>query len=263
MSGKEFCFVIMSFAEDLYGVYETAIKPAVEGMDFACIRADEIDESGIIVDQIIKRLADAKFIIADLTHQNPNVFYELGISHTLANKTIVIAQSTKDVPFNIEGHRVIIYKDSMVGGAKLKKDLTKHIKTFDDWSVKPSNPVQAFLPAEAKEVVPLQQYEELDKKTEELETKLERTQGSLIKLKKDYDKNSSELKRLHDQEKELEIQKDFLRQLFPKGDLDKSLNKLMTELNDKGEVSVDVPSDGTKDEKDTKSQRITFRKINK
>jgi len=74
-----FCFVIMPFKDEMKGVYEGAIKPAVESLGLECIRVDEIDGSGNVVRRIIERIHEAKAVIADLTGKSANVFYELGI----------------------------------------------------------------------------------------------------------------------------------------------------------------------------------------
>src|SRR4029077_4166673 len=49
--------------------------------DFEVIRSDKIAQPGMIDSEVINHLLDADLVIADLTFQNPNVFYEMGIRH--------------------------------------------------------------------------------------------------------------------------------------------------------------------------------------
>jgi hypothetical protein len=65
-------------------------------------------------------LNQARLVIADITGENPNVFYELGIAHTLGKEVIIITQETmKPVPFDVGHVRYIRYS------------LTPEVKAFD------------------------------------------------------------------------------------------------------------------------------------
>ncbi len=73
----EICFVIMPFDSRLDRLYDLAIKPAVKSENLECIRADKISGAGNILADIVEHIHKAKVVIADLTGNNPNVFYEL------------------------------------------------------------------------------------------------------------------------------------------------------------------------------------------
>lgn len=92
---------------DLDKTYRNIIKPAVEELDFNCIRADEIRHSGTIDVHMYKYLINADIVIADLSTYNPNAFYELGVRHALRPyTTIAIAENELKEPFDIN-HTVI------------------------------------------------------------------------------------------------------------------------------------------------------------
>lgn len=55
---------------------------------------------------------EAHFCIADVTGQNPNVFYEIGYARGKGLKVIIICQDRQDVPSDLEGSLVIQYKPS-------------------------------------------------------------------------------------------------------------------------------------------------------
>jgi hypothetical protein len=47
--------------------------------------------------------------VADVTGKNPNVFYELGIPHTVGKDAIILTQNKEDVSFDIQNLRYICY----------------------------------------------------------------------------------------------------------------------------------------------------------
>jgi hypothetical protein len=66
-----------------------------------------------------------RFVIAEISGGNDNVFYELGIAHTLNKPAILITRTTQpeEVPFDIRHLRYIQYKNTAAGGAKLREEL--------------------------------------------------------------------------------------------------------------------------------------------
>jgi hypothetical protein len=63
----------------------------------------------VITWDIWERINRARFLIADLTGQNPNVFYELGIAHALGKDVLLLTQDMAHVPFDLKGLRCILY----------------------------------------------------------------------------------------------------------------------------------------------------------
>ena len=62
-----------------------------------------------MIRDIWRAIGAAQFIIADVTGRNPNVFYELGIAHTLGKDVILITQDSGDIPFDLTHLRHIQY----------------------------------------------------------------------------------------------------------------------------------------------------------
>lgn len=110
ISKSDNCFVMMPFAEPIGSYYEKIYKPAIEKAGLLAIRADdEIFGTGKIIDQIWQGINSAKVLIAELTSRNANVFYELGIAHSLKKPVVLISSNEKDVPFDLHHIRVIYY----------------------------------------------------------------------------------------------------------------------------------------------------------
>ena len=105
------CFVVMGFGKkidlatgrelDLDKSYHSIIKPAVQAAGYQCIRADEVQQSGMIDVPMYKLLFEAELVIADLSTTNPNAIFELGVRHALKPRTtIIIAESKFTIPFD-------------------------------------------------------------------------------------------------------------------------------------------------------------------
>ena len=95
-------FVIMPFGEHLDVLYQWEIAPFFKngGKDgderYQCSpeRADDIRQVGFIIcEKICKKIQEADYIIADVSFDNPNVFYELGLATALRKDIVPICAS--------------------------------------------------------------------------------------------------------------------------------------------------------------------------
>ncbi|CAD6491672.1 MAG: hypothetical protein CHKLHMKO_00176 [Candidatus Argoarchaeum ethanivorans] len=122
------CFVLIPFDENFVPIYNSIIKKVVESSKLRCTRADEIFDTRSIIEDILEHIQKARFLIADLTGRNPNVFYELGLAHAVGKEVILITQDLKDIPFDLKHYRCIVYEDSVAGAEKLKEGLMNTLK---------------------------------------------------------------------------------------------------------------------------------------
>jgi len=121
------CFILMPFEAELKAVYDDHIRPVVESKGLSCIRGDEIISTGAITRDIWEKINRARFIIADLTRKNPNVFYELGIAHALGKEVILITQSMDYIPFDLKALRCIVYTFTPRGMKEMESKLQRTI----------------------------------------------------------------------------------------------------------------------------------------
>lgn len=96
-----------------------------EGFSFS--RADSLYGHNILEDIWIA-INESSLIIADITSRNPNVFYEIGIAHTLGKKVILLTQKVTDIPFDFKNYRHIIYEDNVDGFNILNVELPNYLK---------------------------------------------------------------------------------------------------------------------------------------
>lgn len=125
------CFVLMPFNNDnnLQEIYQDSVKKVVESLDITCQRADDIYETKPIIETIWEQINKATFIIADLTNKNANVFYELGVAHTVGKEVILLSQNIDDVPFDLRHLKIIIYETTPRGVTNLEKQLESMIQS--------------------------------------------------------------------------------------------------------------------------------------
>lgn len=141
-------FVIMPFGKkkgadgslyDFNAIYSMLIKPAVEAAGFEAFRADEETESGDILTDMFQELLLADLCIADMSIDNANVFYELGIRHAFRKRGVVHIQAGRAyMPFDVFNVRTIPYHITTEGvpdPAFLEKDrATISRVTRDTWA---------------------------------------------------------------------------------------------------------------------------------
>jgi O-acetyl-ADP-ribose deacetylase (regulator of RNase III) len=96
--------------DDIYKFFFRKAIEAIKVPNVECIRCDEIAESGSIHRQMIEHILYSDVVIVDITTNNPNVFYELGVRHTLKKGvTVLIRRVGTTIPFNIQGLHVVQY----------------------------------------------------------------------------------------------------------------------------------------------------------
>lgn len=150
---KKRCYVIMPFSktrsctEDQWAdIFTRIIKPSIEesGFGYLCARSKAGREN--IIKSILNDLNAAHVVIADLTDNNPNVFYELGVRHTLRRRTILIAQKPQHIPFDLKPYPTVIYDwKSPVGICKLRTDIREKLQDIECNPERDDNPVVDFL----------------------------------------------------------------------------------------------------------------------
>jgi len=129
-------FVVMAFASPYLELYEDVIKRVAKEKEFNLYpyNVGEVAGPGVIIDDIVRGIATAKLVIAEITPPNVNVFYELGYAHALNKDTILLADKSKekDLPFDVRHRRCIFYENSIGGKSKVEDALRKHLRAIRD-----------------------------------------------------------------------------------------------------------------------------------
>ena len=122
------CFVIMPFSQTEHElnnksvtitsdewshIFEEWIKKAVENYPsrkIKCNRSETVQ--GNFVKGIIQEINNSEIAIVDLTGQKPNVYYELGVRHSLRLGTIIITQDFATLTSDLKSYYCFSYKYS-------------------------------------------------------------------------------------------------------------------------------------------------------
>ena len=120
-------FVVMRFTEQFDELYDEVIKPVCAGLKIEAYRASDIYRPGVILQDILQGLDESNVVIAEITSENPNVFYELGYSHALKKPVVLLAERDTPLPFDISGYRVIFYDNTIGGKSAVEVDLRRHL----------------------------------------------------------------------------------------------------------------------------------------
>lgn len=146
MDEKPKAFAIMPFNPEFNSIYENLIKQPLEEIGYHVARADSFLDQRNILSDIIRGVTTADLIVADLTTNSPNVFYELGLCHALGRPTVLIAQSIDDVPFDLRSYKIHIYETHFDKIQKLKDALKEIGEKHKRGEISFGNPVIDFSP---------------------------------------------------------------------------------------------------------------------
>ena len=115
---------------DFNHLYEYAIKPAIEedikdfDLRLKAVRVDRQTFSGSFIDKIKENIEKAHFVLAVLSSQNLNVYYELGLAMSLRKNLIMLTHCMNVIPSDLKYFRMITYQSD----AELRKKLAEEIK---------------------------------------------------------------------------------------------------------------------------------------
>ena len=129
------CFVIQPFDKGRFDKrYEDAFKPALANAGFDAYRVD--DDPGaddVLIDAIEKGITLSPICLADVTTDNPNVWYELGFAYAAGKPVILTCCDEREdaLPFDIRHRKVIHYKSESTSDFEaLKQQVTERAKAL-------------------------------------------------------------------------------------------------------------------------------------
>jgi hypothetical protein len=103
-------FIVMSFKPETDDTFNTLCR-VVEDFDFDWDRTDQDPTTARIYNRIVEGIKRAALVVADVTHESLNVYYELGFAEALDKPVIVIAKEGIELPFDTNDIPTILYPD--------------------------------------------------------------------------------------------------------------------------------------------------------
>ncbi len=128
------CFVIQPFDGGVFDSrYSDVFSPAIIDAGLLPYRADQDPGISIPIQSIEEGIRNSLICLADISIDNPNVWFELGYAFSAGKQVVLVCSSerTNKFPFNIQHRAIIKYKlESSSDFENLKKAITKKLKAF-------------------------------------------------------------------------------------------------------------------------------------
>jgi hypothetical protein len=128
------CFVIQPFDERFTKRYHDIYKPAIESCSLEAYRVDYDPSVEVPIDAIEEGIRESAIVLADITIDNPNVWYELGFAYALRRPVVMICSDERTeprYPFDIQHRTVTRYKvQSMQDFTALKEAVSGRISAI-------------------------------------------------------------------------------------------------------------------------------------
>lgn len=107
-----YAFLLMAMSRDphLEDTHHTVLR-VCQDLGVQAERVDDIDYSGEITEKVLGSIKVASLIIADLTHERPNVYYEIGYADALGKPLLLLAREGTKLHFDLQGRRVEFYRN--------------------------------------------------------------------------------------------------------------------------------------------------------
>jgi hypothetical protein len=125
------CFSIMPFDPSFNDIAEI-IRAVASECGLKYVRGDRRNQPGSIMPQILNDIRRAAVVVADISGNNPNVFYELGIAHNIKGPecVVIIKQKNNDEKeaYDVHEYRQILYIHNNEGRAELRRKLPEFVK---------------------------------------------------------------------------------------------------------------------------------------
>lgn len=127
-----YCFVIQPIRDENFTKRFTEVfEPAIKAANLSAYRVDLDPSVNNIMEEIEKRIGESTLCLADISMDNPNVWYELGYAYA-KNKDVVMVcaeDRNEDFPFDVRHKKIIKYKTGSPSDfEKLEKGITEKIK---------------------------------------------------------------------------------------------------------------------------------------
>lgn len=129
------CFVIQPFDGAKFDKrFKDIYKPAIEAAGLEAYRVDIDPSVQVPIDAIEKGIKQSTICLADITSDNPNVWYELGFAFASKRPVVMVCadeRTGKKYPFDIQHRSIIPYQaDSPSDFDKLKANLTAKLEAL-------------------------------------------------------------------------------------------------------------------------------------
>jgi len=130
------CFVIQPFDRDKFDKrYTDVFEPAIKNAGFTPYRVDKDDSVTIPIEDIEQKIKESDLCFAEITTDNPNVWYELGYAFACGKSIVMVCSEERlgKFPFDIQHKFIITYKTASISDFNdLSQRITNKIKALEN-----------------------------------------------------------------------------------------------------------------------------------
>jgi hypothetical protein len=113
-------FIVMAFTDDMEPVFE-GIRDAAKAVGLEAARVKDMIGDYKISNKLIEMLQDSVMVAVDLTHERPNVYFELGYARGIGKTVITTARTGTTLHFDVRDWTCTFYSDSRLLERSLKE----------------------------------------------------------------------------------------------------------------------------------------------
>ncbi|TFW17556.1 hypothetical protein [Duganella callida] len=127
------CFVMQPFDGGQYDKrFKDVYAPAITAAGYEPYRVDQDPKVSVPIDSIETGIRNAVVCLADISEDNPNVWYELGFALATGKPVVMVCKEGRPkFPFDIQHRTIITYKtESTSDFDKLRDDIAAKITAF-------------------------------------------------------------------------------------------------------------------------------------
>lgn len=125
------CFVIQPFDRGPFDKrYDDVIAPAIADAGLEPYRVDRDPAASVLIDSIEQGIKSSAMCVADITSENPNVWYELGFAFAAGKQVVMLcAKERLKFPFDVQHRSILVYStESSSDFEQLRSKLTERLK---------------------------------------------------------------------------------------------------------------------------------------
>jgi hypothetical protein len=124
------CFVIQPFSPEFDRLYDQVFAPAIRDAGMEPYRVDTEPHVSVPVENIEAGIKESDACLADITTNNPNVWYELGFAVAHGTPVVIVCSEDRegDLPFDVQHRNALRYCDSPNDLRGLRENVSKRLK---------------------------------------------------------------------------------------------------------------------------------------
>lgn len=192
---KKTCFVIMPFSDPegyerghFRSIYEYTFVPAIRAAGYEPLRIDDNSVSNLIHGKMMDELINATMVLCDLSTNNPNVLYELGIRHAYDKPVVLVQEMGQKRIFDIgsitsvEYHPTRLYEEVVEDQKKITKAILDTASEKKKYSIMSLVALQSATPTSGEAVTSGEQMEYLLREVSRMSRKVDGLEKKVIDM---------------------------------------------------------------------------------